>query len=73
VLEKVKEERKGYKKEEERHRLLYSMLDKQFPGWEKYYLRLLGFTGPGALTKEARKKIEDMREQMNTLPDYDND
>jgi len=72
TLEKVKrvrrEDERRYKEEEERRRILYDMLDKRFPGWEKHYMQLLGFTGPGPLTKEVRNKMEEMMEQMRQLP-----
>jgi hypothetical protein len=54
------------------HRMLYDMLDKRIPEWEKHYMQMLGFTEPGPLTKEERKKIKDMQEQMRNLPDDDN-
>ena len=77
VLEKVKhlrkEDERKYKKEEESRHILYDMLDKQLPGWEKHYMRLLGFTASGPLTKESKKKIEDMREQMKNVPDNNNE
>jgi hypothetical protein len=52
--------------------MLYDMLGKRFPEWEKHYMQMLGFTEPGPLTKEDRKKIKDMQEQMRNLPDDDN-
>jgi len=48
------------------------MLDKESPGWYEKYLELLGFGPNKPLTKEARKKIKDMLEQMRALPDDDN-
>ena len=70
VFQKVEKDRKQQKEEDDRHRVLYDMLDKQFPGWDKKYHELLGL-GPKPLTKEARKKIEDMLEWMRANPDTD--
>lgn len=65
VLEKVKqvrrEDERRHKEEDERRRVLYDMLDKQLPGWHEKYRELLGI-GPKRLTKEARKKIEELLE-----------
>jgi len=52
-------------------RVLYNMLDKRLPGWEKEYHELRGI-GPKPLTKEALEKIEEMLEWMRTHPNTDN-
>jgi hypothetical protein len=72
VLEKVKEERRWHNREDKERRILHDMLDKELPGWYNRYLGLLGIGPNKPLSKEARKKIEDMREQMRNLPDDDN-
>jgi integrase/recombinase XerD len=73
VLEKVKYERKWHQREEEGRRILHDMLDKESPGWYNRYLGLLGIGPTKPLSKEARKKIEDMSEWMRANPDTDND
>src|SRR5437660_8583647 len=75
IFEKVKQVRKEdqerHNKDEERRLMLFDMLDKRFPGWEKHYMQLLGFTGPGPLTKEAREKIKEFGEKLRALPEDD--
>jgi hypothetical protein len=69
VIEKVKYEREWHKREEEGRRILHDMLDKESPGWYERYLGSLGIGPNKPLSKEARKKIKEMREQMRNLPD----
>jgi hypothetical protein len=49
--------------------VMHATLDRLSPGWKEPYHALLGI-GPKPLTKEARKKIEDMLKRMHNLPDY---
>lgn len=55
VFEKAKQHIDGYRKremeEDERHHVLYDMLDKELPRWRKKYYELLGI-GPKPLTPE---------------------
>ncbi|MGB6530082.1 MAG: zinc ribbon domain-containing protein, partial [Candidatus Nitrosopolaris sp.] len=70
VFEKVKENERRQKEEDGRHHILYDMLDKQSPEWREKYHELLGI-GPKPLTKEARKKIEELLDWMRKNPEDD--
>jgi integrase/recombinase XerD len=71
--EGIAEEMKGYverqKWEEEKQKEMYETLDRLSPGWKEPYLQL-GKHRP--LTKEARKKVEEMLKWLRTHPDTDN-
>lgn len=75
VFEKVqqvrREDERRQEKEDERGRVLYDMLDKELPGWNKWYRELLGIV-PRPLTKEEQEKVEQMLEWMRTHPNTDN-
>jgi hypothetical protein len=68
VVEKLVDYVQQQKKEEEERIKMYEILDKQSPGWDEPYFKSLGFC-KGPLTKEARKKIEDMLEWLHVNPD----
>jgi hypothetical protein len=60
------------KAEDERRRILYGMLDRDLPGWKSKYYPLIGLESK-PLTKEARKKIEEMFEWMRDNPETDSE
>ncbi|MFY9871880.1 MAG: hypothetical protein WAK17_19385 [Candidatus Nitrosopolaris sp.] len=66
-----REDERRQEKEDERGRVLYDMLDKELPGWNKRYRELLGIV-PRSLTKEEQEKVEQMLEWMRTHPNTDN-
>ena len=71
VFEKIKQQERKQKEENERRKVLYDMLDKQLPGWGEKYYKLLGIGGR-PLTKEEREKVEQMLEWLRKNPDTDN-
>jgi integrase len=62
VLEKVREGRERQKWEEEKRKVMYETLDRLSPDWKEPYLQYLGKGRP--LTKEARKKIEELQKLL---------
>jgi hypothetical protein len=68
----VEKDRKREKVEDERRSILYDMLDKESPGWKSKYHPLIGLESK-PLTKEARKKIEEMLEWMRDNPETDSE
>jgi integrase/recombinase XerD len=72
ISQKVEKDRKREKAEDERRRILYDMLDRELPGWKSKYYPLIGLDSK-PLTKEARKKIEEMLEWMRDNPETDSE
>ena len=72
ISQKVEKDRKREKAEDERRNILYDMLDKELPGWKSKYYPLIGLESK-PLTKEDRKKIEEMLEWMRTNPETDSE
>jgi len=76
VFEKAKQHIDGYRKQQEKEdetrRMLYGMLDREFPGWHEKYLALLGF-GPPKDPKEFRKRLDEFLEKIKHIsPNTDN-
>jgi len=68
ISQKVEKDRKREKAEDERRSILYDMLDRELPGWKSKYYPLIGLESK-PLTKEARKKIDELLNWMRTNPD----
>jgi hypothetical protein len=56
LVRNAEQEKEWQSEEDKRRRILYDMLDKEMPGWNKKYFKLLGFT-PN-LTKEDLERID---------------